>query len=64
MQASNSCFSPVSSKMSKVKKILAEACEEQTRELDLVDQNISALEECPKLSEYNIWFAQIWAKCI
>lgn len=51
MQASNSCFAPISSKMSKIKKILAEARESQNREIDLVDQNISALEECPSLSE-------------
>lgn len=54
MQAPASCFSPVSSKMSKVKKILAEAREVQNREIDLVDQNISALEECPSLSEYQL----------
>lgn len=37
--------------MSKVKKLLQEARDAQNREIDLVDQNISALEECPSLSE-------------
>lgn len=47
--------------MSKVKKILAEAREIQNREIDLVDQNISALEECPSLSEFHSWHAHIRA---
>lgn len=38
--------------MSKLKKILADARDAQNREIDLVDQNISAIEECPGLSEY------------
>lgn len=38
--------------MAKVKKILAEANAGQFREIDLVDQNIGAIEECPSLSEF------------
>lgn len=37
--------------MKQVKKILGEARELQNREIDLVEQNISILEECPGLSK-------------
>lgn len=39
--------------MAKVKKLLAEMRESQNREIDLVDQNITALEEFPSLCEYS-----------
>lgn len=65
MQApSANCFSPVTnSKMSKVKKILAEANAGQCREIDLVDQNIGAIEECPSLSEFLFMaiYGSLWA---
>lgn len=39
-----SCL-PMNSRMSKVKKALDEARETQTRELDLVDKNVSSFDE-------------------
>jgi hypothetical protein len=44
---------PVGGKnMSKVKKILEEARELQTREIDLVDRNISSFDELPGICKY------------
>lgn len=55
---------PVSGKnMSKVKKLLEEAKELQTREIDLVDRNIHTFEEIPGICELVIVFDdQIWIK--
>lgn len=49
-QAPVSCL-PVSSKMSKAKKVLDEARETQARELDLVDKSIGSFDEMPGLCE-------------
>lgn len=40
---------PVSSKMSKVKKILDEARELQNREIDLVEKNLHSFDEIPTI---------------
>lgn len=50
-QAPVSCL-PVSSKMSKAKKVLDEARETQNRELDLVEKGIVSFDEMPGLCEY------------
>lgn len=43
---------PVSGKnMSKVKKILEEARDSQTREIDLVDKNLHSFDEIPSICE-------------
>lgn len=47
-----SCL-PVNSKMSKAKKVLDEARENQNRELDLVEKNIVTFEEMPGLRKHN-----------
>lgn len=44
---------PVSGKnMSKVKKILEEARDLQTREIDLVDKNLHSFDEIPSICEW------------
>lgn len=49
--------------MSKVKKILTEARDMQNREIDLVEQNIGSIEECPSLCEFSsTGFALFWKK--
>lgn len=53
---------PVSSKMSKVKKILDEARELQNREIDLVERNLHSFDEIPTICKWREWHwhAQLW----
>lgn len=63
--STNQCLPVAGKSMSKVKKIIEEARDLQTREIDLVDRNLRSFDEIPNICEWmnqNRENIQIWNK--